>query len=111
MSVYDSTTKLASDIKESKEYKEFKKNMKIIKSNPNYEVILNNHRKIQMDIKSKHLNGITVDKKTLKTAQDLKKTISNNKDLSRYIDSEYKFTSMMDNINKILASAVYEDYK
>ena len=111
MSVYDSTTKLASDIKESKEYKEFKKNMKIIRSNPNYEVILNNHRKIQMDIKSKNLNGITVDKKTLKTAQDLKKTISNNKDLSKYIDSEYKFTSMMDNINKILASAVYEDYK
>ena len=32
MSVYDSTTKLASDIKESKEYKDFKKNMKIIKS-------------------------------------------------------------------------------
>ena len=111
MSVYDSTTKLASDIKNSKEYKDFKKYMKIIKSNPNYEAILNNHRKVQMEIKSKNLKGINVDKKTLRLAQDLKNTISTSKDLSKYIDSEYKFTSMMDNINKILASAVYEDYK
>lgn len=111
MGVYDSTTKLASDIKGSKEYKEFKKYMKVIKSNPKYESILNNHRKIQMEIKSKNINGVNIDKKTLKIAEDLRKTISGNKDLSRYIECEYKFTSMMDNINKILASAVYEDYK
>lgn len=110
MGIYDSTTKLASDIKSSKEYKEFKKYMKIVKTNPNYEVILSNHRKVQIEIKSKNLNGISIDKKTLRMAEDLRKTISSNKDLSKYVECEYKFTSMMEKINKILASAVYEDY-
>ncbi|GKZ02187.1 YlbF family regulator [Paraclostridium bifermentans] len=45
MGVYESTTKLASDIKDSKEYKEFRKHMKVVRSNPNYELILNNHKK------------------------------------------------------------------
>ncbi|MCU9813866.1 hypothetical protein [Paraclostridium sp. AKS73] len=40
MGVYESTTKLASDIKDSKEYKEFRKYMKVIRSNPNYELTL-----------------------------------------------------------------------
>ncbi len=111
MGVYDSTTKLASDIKSSKEYKEFKKSMKIVKNNPKYESILNNYRKIQMEIKSRSMNGVTVDKNTIKTEQELRKIISNNKELSKYLDSEYKFTAMMEKINKILASAVYEDYR
>ncbi|GAA0698988.1 hypothetical protein GCM10008904_03980 [Paraclostridium ghonii] len=111
MGVYESTTKLASDIKDSKEYKDFKKYMKIIKSNPNYESILNNHRKIEMDIKSKKISGEKVDSKTLKLSQDLKRSISSNKDLNNYVECEYKFTSMMNKINKILASSVYEDYK
>ncbi|WP_373598522.1 YlbF family regulator [Paraclostridium bifermentans] len=111
MGIYDSTTKLASDIKSSKEYKEFKKYMKIVKNNPKYESILNNYRKIQMEIKSRSMNGVTVDKNTIKTEQELRKIISNNKELSKYLDSEYKFTSMMEKINKILASAVYEDYR
>jgi cell fate (sporulation/competence/biofilm development) regulator YlbF (YheA/YmcA/DUF963 family) len=111
MGAYESTTKLASDIKDSKEYKDFKKYMKIIISNPNYESILNNYKKVEMDIKSKQLRGVKVDSKTLKLSQDLKKAVSSNKDLKNYIECEYKFTSMMDKINKILASAVYEDYK
>lgn len=111
MGVYDSTTKLASDIKSSKEYKEFKKSMKIVKNNPKYESILNNYRKIQMEIKSKNIHGVTIDKNAIRTERELRNIISNNKDLSKYLDSEYKFTSMMEKINKILASAVYEDYK
>ncbi|WGX76875.1 YlbF family regulator [Paraclostridium bifermentans] len=111
MGVYESTTKLASDIKDSKEYKEFRKYMKVVRSNPNYELILNNYKKIEMDIRSKKLRGVKLDSKTLKISQDLKKQISANKDLKSYLEYEQKFTTMMDKINKILASAVYEDYK
>ena len=111
MGVYESTTKLASDIKDSKEYKEFRTHMKVVRSNPNYELILNNHKKIEMDIRSKKLRGVKLDSKTLKMSQDLKKQISANKDLKSYLECEQKFTTMMDKINKILASAVYEDYK
>ena len=40
MSVYDTATKLASEIKNSKEYLDFVDNMKIIKKNKNYENLL-----------------------------------------------------------------------
>ena len=40
MSVYDTATKLASEIRSSKEYKDFVNNMKEIKSDENNEYLL-----------------------------------------------------------------------
>ena len=51
MAVVDSATKLANDIKNSKEYKDFRKYMSIIKSNPKYELTLNNYKKSHIHLR------------------------------------------------------------
>ena len=43
--------------------------------------------------------------------ESLKKKVFNNKKLSRYLNSEQQFTSMMAHINQILSQAVENDYK
>ena len=111
MSVYDIATKLASEIKNSKEYLDFVDNMKIIKKNKNYENLLSEYKKTQYNLQIATMNNKKLDKKTLKKMEDIQNKIRHNDQIYHYILSEEKFNIMMDNINKIIANTIKEDYK
>ena len=111
MSVYDTATKLASEIKNSKEYLDFVDNMKIIKKNKNYENLLSEYKKTQYNLQIATMNNKKLDKKTLKKMEEIQNKIRHNDQIYNYISSEEKFNIMMDNINKIIANTIKEDYK
>lgn len=111
MGVYDTATKLASEIKNSKEYKDFRKSMKEIKSDKECEELLKDYRLAQMQIQSCAVKNQQMDKKTNTKIENTKKKVTNNKKLYNYLTNEQKLTLMMDNINKILAQTVEKDYK
>ena len=67
MSVYDTATKLASEIKNSKEYLDFVDNMKIIKKNKNYENLLSEYKKTQYNLQIATMNNKKLDKSDYKT--------------------------------------------
>ena len=111
MSVYDTATKLASEIKNSKEYLDFVDNIKIIKKNKNYENLLSEYKKTQYNLQIATMNNKKLDKKTLKNMEEIQNKIRHNDQIYNYILSEEKFNIMMDNINKIIANTIKEDYK
>ena len=111
MSVYDTATKLASEIKNSKEYLDFVDNMKIIKKNKNYENLLSEYKKTQYNLQIATMNNKKLDKKTLKKMEEIQNKIRHNDQIYNYILSEEKFNIMMYNINKIIANTIKEDYK
>ena len=111
MSVYDTATKLASEIKNSKEYLDFVDNMKIIKKNKNYENLLSEYKKTQYNLQIATMNNKKLDKKTLKNMEEIQNKIRHNDQIYNYILSEEKFNIMMDNLNKIIANTIKEDYK
>ena len=111
MSVYDTATMLASEIKNSKEYLDFVDNMKIIKKNKNYENLLSEYKKTQYNLQIATMNNKKLDKKTLKKMEEIQNKIRHNDQIYNYILSEEKFNIMMDNINKIIANTIKEDYK
>ncbi|MFR5131630.1 MAG: YlbF family regulator [Terrisporobacter sp.] len=111
MSVYDTATKLASEIKNSKAYLDFVDNMKIIKKNKNYENLLSEYKKTQYNLQIATMNNKKLDKKTLKKMEEIQNKIRHNDQIYNYILSEEKFNIMMDNINKIIANTIKEDYK
>ena len=111
MSVYDTATKLASEIKNSKEYLDFVDNMKIIKKNKNYKNLLSEYKKTQYNLQIATMNNKKLDKKTLKKMEEIQNKIRHNDQIYNYILSEEKFNIMMDNINKIIANTIKEDYK
>ena len=111
MSVYDTATKLASEIKNSKEYLDFVDNMKIIKKNKNYENLLSEYKKTQYNLQIATMNNKKLDKKTLKNMEEIQNKIRHNDQIYNYILSEEKFNIMIDNINKIIANTIKEDYK
>lgn len=111
MGVYDTATKLASEIKNSKEYRTFKKNMQEVRADKECEELLKNYRTYQLELQNYAMQNKKMDKKSMKVADDIQRKVTNNKKLYNYLNSEQKFTQMMNNINKVLADAVKPDYE
>lgn len=111
MAVNDTAMKLASEIKNSKEYKEFRKYMKQVKTDKECEKLLKDYRNIQLQMQSYAIRNQQIDKKTMSKIQGTQNKVASNKKLCNYLNSEQRFTLMMDNINKIIAQAVEKDYK
>ncbi|WP_455538230.1 YlbF family regulator [Terrisporobacter sp.] len=111
MSVYDTATKLAGEIRSSKEYKDFVTNMKDMKRDKNNENLLSEYKKLQYSLQYATMNNKKIDKKSLKKLENMQNKIRDNEKIYNYLLSEEKFTSMMDNINKIIAQNIKEDYK
>lgn len=111
MSVYDTATKLASEIRNSKEYRDFVDNMKQIKSDKNSEYLLSEYKKRAYSLQYSTMNSKKVDKKSLKKMEEIQNKIRNNERIYNYLLAEEKFNIMMDSVNKIIAQAVKDDYK
>lgn len=111
MAVRDSAVKLSEEIKNSKEYKDFKKSMKEIKNDRNCEKLLKEYKDIQLVAQGYIMRNEQVDKRVIAKFENIQKKVTNNKKLCNYIKNEQKFKMMMDDINKILAKAVEKDYK
>jgi cell fate (sporulation/competence/biofilm development) regulator YlbF (YheA/YmcA/DUF963 family) len=111
MAIYETANKLANEIKNSKEYIQFKKYMREIKNDPESEKLLTEYKMSQAKIQNFILNNPKDQKKILNKLESLQKKVVNNKKINRYLNSEQQFTAMMANINQILAKAVEHDYK
>lgn len=111
MSVYNTATKLAGEIRNSKEYKDFIENMRIIKSDKNNEYLLSEYKKVGYNLQYATMNNKKLDKKAIKKLEDIQNKIRYNENIYNYLLAEEKFNIMMDSINKIIAEAVKEDYK
>lgn len=111
MSVYDTATRLASEIRVSKEYKDFIKNMKEMKKDKNMEILLSEYKKNQYNLQYATMNSKKIDKKSMKRMEDIQKKVKNNERIYNYLLAEQKFNIMMDNINNIIAQTITDDYK
>ena len=111
MSVYDTGTKLASEIKNSKEYLDFVENMQIMKRDKNNENLLSEYKKTQYSLQQATMNNKKPDKKSLRKMEEIQNKIRHNEKIYNYLLAEEKFNIMMDTINKIIAHTVKEDYK
>lgn len=111
MAIYETATKLANEIKSSKEYTQFKKYMQEVKKDPECEKLLTEYKLNQVKIQNFMVNNPKEQKRNSVKFESLKKKVLNNKKLSRYLNSEQQFTSMMAHINQILSQAVENDYK
>ncbi len=111
MGIYDTTTKLADEIRNSREYKDFQKSMGEIKNDKDSENLLKNYKFAQVQMQSYYGSDERLYNKSKVNLENIYKKIMKNKKLVRYLESERKFTTMMNKINNIIAKAVEEDYK
>lgn len=111
MAIYETATKLANEIKKSKEYTQFKKYMQEIKNDPESERLLTEYKLSQVKNQNFMINNQKEQKRNQAKLESLHKKVLNNKKVYKYLNSEQEFTAMMANINQILSQTVENDYK
>ncbi len=106
MNVYDTANKLAQEIKESQEYKEYKSMKDEIMTNPELKSKIEEFEKLRYDIQLMQYSGEQKDEGKMKTLEDMYKILIEDEQIKKYFDLEVKFNVMIVDVNKIIAEAI-----
>lgn len=106
MNVYDTANKLASEIKASKEYLDYKKAKQNIESNIELKSKVEEFEKTRYEVQLLTMQGEgSLDEKN-KKLQEMYIALVENKEIKDYFDLEVKFNVMLADVNKIIAESV-----
>lgn len=109
MNVYDTANKLAYEIRESEEYKNYKKLKTDIESNPEKKSKLEDFEKTRYEIQLGTMQGNgneEENKQKLKELQEKYVQLLQDEEMKQYFDYEIKFNVMVTDVNKIIAEAI-----
>ncbi len=106
MQVYDTANRLAQEIRESNEYKEYKKLKDEIHNNPEKKQKVEEFEKLRYEVQLMEYTGEKKDEEKNKKLEEMYATLVQNKDIKEYFDLEVKFNIMIADVNKIIAEAI-----
>ena len=106
MQVYDTANRLAQEIKDSKEYIEYKKRKDEIQNNPEKKKQVEEFEKLRYEVQLMTYTGEKKDEEKNKKLQEMYTTLIANKDIKEFFDLEVKFNIMIADVNKIIAEAI-----
>lgn len=104
--VYDTANKLAYEIKESKEYKEYKLARQKINENPELKAKIDEFGKVRYEAQVLSIKARAEDQEKIKKLQELYDILVKNSDIKEYFDLEVKFNVMIADVNKIIAESI-----
>ncbi len=106
MQVYDTANRLAQEIKESEEYKAYKKLKDEIQNNEEKKQKVQEFEKLRYEVQLMEYTGEQKDEEKTKKLEEMYTTLIANKDIKEYFDLEVKFNIMIADVNKIIAEAI-----
>ena len=106
MKVYDTANRLASEIKDSEEYKLYKQAKEKIDQNPDLKGKIEEFEKVRYDAQVLSIKAGESDKEKIVKLQELYNILIQNKEIKEYFDLEVKFNLMIADVNKIIAEAI-----
>lgn len=106
MNIYDTANKLASEIKDSEEYKNYKRAKEKVMQNTELKSKVDEFEKIRYDAQVLAIKSGEGDSEKIKKLQELYSILIENKEIKEYFDIEVKFNVMIADVNKIIAEAI-----
>ncbi len=106
MNPYDAAHSLAASIKKSNEYQSFKQAYQELKNDSTANNIFNDLRKIQLEIQEHQIKGEDVPAETEEKFKKLSEAASYNLTVKNFMEAEYRFATIIKDIQKIIADAV-----
>ena len=106
MQVYDTANKLAQEIRDSEEYKLYKKRKDDIQNDSEKKQKGEEFEKVRYEVQLMAYTGEQKDEEKNKKLEEMYKTLVENKDIKEYFDLEVKFNIMIADVNKIIAEAI-----
>lgn len=108
MNVYDTANKLAFEMKNSNEYKEYKQAKDKVMQNPELKSKIEEFEKIRYEAQVLAIKKGEGDSEKIQKLQELYTILIDNKEIKEYFDLEVKFNVMVADVNKIIAEAIKE---
>ncbi len=106
MQVYDTANKLASEIKESEEYANYKMAKQVINLNQELKDKIKEFEMARYEEQIAVMQTGKSDQEKLKKVQELYAELVEQEEARKYFDAELKFNILIGDVNKIIAEAV-----
>lgn len=106
MNIYDTANQLSKEIKESKEYQEFKNLKEEISTDLETKTKIEEFQKLRTEVQLLTIQGGEADKEKLAKLQGLYGILMQNEKVKNYFEAEMKFSVVLQDINKIIAETV-----
>jgi len=109
MNPYDQAHALAHSLKESEEYKEYKRLREIAYEESTNRALLDEYKKLQFRLQAKMAAGETMPEDDYQRLQQIGTLLQFNQDVTAYLMAEFRFQRMLSDIFKILADVAGVD--
>lgn len=108
MNVYDYAHALAKAIKQSPEFRDYKKSQEKLENDKSAKEMLTDFRKRQWELQQQKMSGVEVAPEQEKRLAQSMEIINLNQVVKDYLETEYRFSIMLADIQKIIASPFEE---
>mgnify|MGYP005766086399 FL=1 len=106
MNVYDTANRLAYEIQQSEEYKQYKKLKDEVMSNNELKNKVEEFEKLRYDVQLIQYTGEKKDEEKSKKLEEMYAMLVQDKQIKEYFDLEVKFNVMIADVNKIIAESI-----
>ena len=111
MNVYDTANRLASEIKNSEEYANFKMARETVKMNKDLENKIKEFNNVRYDAQLTAMQTGKNDEEKFKKVQEMYIELIENPDAKKYFDAETKFNILIADVNKIIGESIQDVMK
>lgn len=106
MNVYDTANRLASEIKQSEEYVNYKMAKQALNLNTNLKEKMMNFEQTRYEVQVQMMQTGKNDEEKYKKMQDLYAELIEDEEAKRFFEAETKFNVVIADINKIIGEAI-----
>lgn len=108
MNIYDHAHAFARNLKRSKEYEELLENKEKLKSDGKALEMLKDLRKSQWELQRQKMAGLEVSEEQEEKVRKISEIVNLSPLVKSYLDAEYRFMVMMQDVQKIMGEAIKE---
>ncbi|MFW5999702.1 MAG: YlbF family regulator [Halanaerobiaceae bacterium] len=102
MSVYSTAHKLAREIKNSDQYKEYREIRETILADENKKEMLQDFQQEQLRLQSRQMAGEELSEEDREKFENLRNLVELNQDIKKYLQAESRVSTMLNDLQKIL---------
>lgn len=106
MNVYDTVNQLASELKNSEEYVNYKMAKQVINMNIEFKKKIQEFEKARYEVQILEMQTGKRDEEKLNQVQEMYKELIEFEEIRKYFDAELKFNVLLGDVNKIISEAV-----
>lgn len=106
MNIYDTANGLASELKASEEYVNYKMAREVINLRPDLKDEISKFEQLRYEVQINQMQTGKVDEEKMKQIQEIYSRIIEIDEIKKYFDAELKFNVLLADVNKIIGDAV-----